>query len=149
MKNILVAIDFEEKTKNLLDNAKQIAEKFGSKIWIIHIKQHEPDYFGSPDGFQYGVQYINLRDIKAKQLQKEHKIVQEYANKLIGEGIQAEGLLIEGPTVNMILDEAIKLKIDLIVIGSHPHSFLYNALIESTTSSVIRKSNIPILVVPL
>ena len=32
MRNILVAIDFEEKTKNLIDNAKQLAEKFGSKI---------------------------------------------------------------------------------------------------------------------
>lgn len=149
MKNILVAIDFEDKTKNLLDNARQIAEKFGSKIWIIHIVEHQPDYFGSPDGFQYGIQYVNLRDIRAKELQKEHKLVQEYSDQLIKEGIPSEGLLIEGPTVKMILDEAIKLTIDLIIIGSHKHSFLYNALMESVSSAVIKKSNIPLLVVPI
>lgn len=149
MKNIMVAIDFEEKTKSLLENAKQFAKKFGSKIWIIHIEHKEADYYGAPDGFQYGVQYINLRDIRAERLRKEHKMVEEYANQLIAEDIQAEGLLVEGPTVEMILDEAVKLKIDLIIIGSHHHSFLYNALISTTTSAVIRKSNIPMLVVPI
>ena len=32
MKNILVSVDFDKKTKNLLDNAMQLAEKFNSKI---------------------------------------------------------------------------------------------------------------------
>jgi nucleotide-binding universal stress UspA family protein len=149
MKNILVAIDFEEKTKNLLDNAKQIAKKFDSKVWIIHIVEHQTEVVGYPESFQYGVQYMNLRTERAKELKSEHKIVQEYSNMLIKAGIESEGLLIEGPTVKIILDEAIKLKIDLIIIGSHKHSFLYNALIESTTSCLIRKSNIPILVVPI
>jgi nucleotide-binding universal stress UspA family protein len=149
MNNILVAIDFEEKTKNLLINAKQIAEKFGSKIWIIHMIEHQLDYYGTPESFQYAVQYVNIRDIEAKKLQKEHKMVQDYSDQLIKEGIQSEGLLIEGPTVKVILDEAIKLKIDLIIIGSHKHSFLYDALLKSTTASIIKKSNIPIMVVPI
>jgi nucleotide-binding universal stress UspA family protein len=149
MRNILVAIDFEEKTKNLLDNAKQIAEKFGSKIWIIHIFGNNADTVGYPDTFQYGVQYLNLRSLKAEELKKDHKQVHEYTEQLRKDGIQAEGLLIEGPTVKMILDEALKLEIDLIIIGSHKHSFLYNALMETVSSSLIRKSNIPLLVVPM
>jgi nucleotide-binding universal stress UspA family protein len=149
MKNILVTIDFEEKTKDLLNNAKQLAKKFGSKVWIIHIVEHQTDIVGYPDSFQYGVQYMNIREERAEELKKEHKLVQEYSNQLIKAGIDSEALLIEGPTVKVILDEAIKLKIDMIIIGSHKHSFLYNALIESTEAALIRKSNIPILVVPL
>lgn len=149
MKNILVTIDFEEKTKDLLDNAKQLAKKFDSKVWVIHIVEHQTDIVGYPESFQYGVQYMNIREERTEELKKEHKIVQEYSKLLIKAGIDSEALLIEGPTVKVILDEAIKLKIDLIIIGSHKHSFLYNALIESTEASLIRKSNIPILVVPL
>ncbi len=149
MKNILVAVDFEEKTKRLLVNARQIAEKFGAKIWIIHIAEHRSEYFGPTDTYQYGVQYVNLRHSIAEELRKEHKLVQDYANELIKEGIESEGLLIEGPTTKLILDEALKLKIDLIIIGSHKHSFLYNALIVSTSDSIIRKSQIPLLVIPI
>jgi len=149
MKNILVALDFEEKTKNLLVNAKQIAEKFGAKIWIIHIVAHKPEFYTAPGSIQYALQYVNVRDAKSKELHNEHKRVQEYSEQLIKEGIQSEGLLVEGPTVQIILDEAIKLKTDLIIIGSHKHSFLYNALTKSTSASIIRKSNIPIMVVPI
>jgi nucleotide-binding universal stress UspA family protein len=149
MRNILVAIDFEEKTKNLLDNAKQLAEKFGSKIWIIHIFGNKADAVGMPETFQYGMQYISLRNMKAEELKKDHKLLHEYKEQFINDGILAEGLLIEGPTVTMILDEALKLEIDLIIIGSHKHSFLYNALMETISSSLIRKSNIPLLVVPM
>jgi nucleotide-binding universal stress UspA family protein len=149
MENILVVVDFEEKTKNLLDHAKQLAEKFGSKVWIIHIVEHKTDVVGYPDSFQYGIQYMNIRSELAKELKAEHKIVQEYSKLLINAGIRSEGLLIEGPTVKMILDEAIKLKIDLIILGSHKHSFLFNALIEPTATALARKSNIPILVVPI
>ena len=149
MKNILVALDFEEKTKSLLVQAKQIAEKFDSKIWVIHIVEHRNEYIGPVENYQYGVQYVNLRNSIAQELRKEHKMVQDIANDLVKEGIQSEGLLIEGPTVKIILDEALKLKIDLLIIGTHKHSFLYNALIVSTSDSIIRKSNIPLLVVPI
>ena len=149
MKNILVAVDFEEKTKNLLDNAKQIAKKFSSKVWIIHIVPHQTEIVAYPESFQFGVQYMNLIEERAKELNDEQKVIQRYCSQLRNAGIDAEGLLIEGPTVKIILDEAMKLKIDMIIIGSHKHSFFYNALIESTEACLIRKSRIPILVVPL
>ena len=141
MKNILVAVDFEEKTRLLLDYAADLAKKFDSKIWIVHISMPEPDFVGYGIGPQY------IRNSRAEELVEEHQLVQHYAQDVIKEGIEAEGLLIQGPTVKMILDEAKKLSIELIVIGSHEHSFLYNAFLGNTTSDLIRKSKIPILVI--
>lgn len=149
MKNILIAIDFEDKTKNLLQYAIDIAKKFESKVWIIHIIQPDVDYVFSPENMQFAVQYINYRDIKAKALRKEHKMIHEYAELLLSQGIQSQGLLIEGSTVKVIVDEANKLNIDLIIMGSHKHSFLYNAFFKDTSVSVIEKVDIPILVIPL
>jgi nucleotide-binding universal stress UspA family protein len=149
MKNILIAIDFEEKTSKLVDEAALLAKSFDSKIWILHIDTQNLDYFGTPDNFQFGMQYINVEDDKKKQKSEELKKVQAYVDQMKNQGIDAEGILVEGPTVKMILDEAQKLNIDLIVIGSHKHSFLYNALLENVSATLLKKSNIPLLVVPL
>jgi nucleotide-binding universal stress UspA family protein len=143
MKSILVAVDFDKKTKKLLQHASQIAEKFNSKIWIIHVAAPDPDFVGN----KVGPEYVELQ--RAKDLRKEHRTVQSYAEQLNKKGLKAVGLLVQGVTVKTVLEESKKLRIDLIIIGSHKHSFLYRAFAEVTSSSVIKKSKIPLLVVPL
>jgi nucleotide-binding universal stress UspA family protein len=64
-------------------------------------------------------------------------------------GFNAEGLLIQGATVEMIIYEAEKLNIDLIITGHHDRSFLYKALIGSVSSEIIKTSKIPVLIVPV
>ena len=46
--------------------------------------------------------------------------------------LDAEGLLIQGPTVEMIEGEVNKLNIDLLVLGSHKHGFLYETFVGNT-----------------
>lgn len=149
MKNILVALDFEEKTINLLQNAIEMAKRFEAKVWLIHIVEPVENYIPTPDSYQFAVQYLNLRDSMEAKLLEEHKAVQKYVDMLIEQGIQAEGLLIDGPTSKAILHEAEILKIDLIIMGSHKHSFLYNAIIKDPSVTLIEKSTIPMLIIPL
>ncbi len=143
MKNILVALDTDGDAVSLISHAEKLAEKFDAKIWLLHIATPEPDFVG----YEVGPQYI--RDFRAQELKEEHRHLQELAGKLRGRGLEADSLLIEGPTIEMILEEAKVLKVDLIVIGSHDHSFLYNALVGNTTSGLLKKSKIPLLTVPL
>lgn len=143
MKNILVTIDFITNEQILIDKAFQLAEKFDSKIWLIHIAAPDPDFVG----YEVGPQYI--RDSRASELRKEHKLLQEHANALKVKGINAEGLLVQGPTVEMILKETVKLNIDLIIVGHHKHNFIYNAFVDSVSRETVKNSKIPVLVVPL
>ena len=76
MKNIMVAIDFINNEKLLIDTAYLMAERFDSKIWLIHIAAPEPDFVG----YEVGPQYI--REFRAEELRKEHKLLQEYTNTL-------------------------------------------------------------------
>jgi nucleotide-binding universal stress UspA family protein len=116
---------------------------FNSKIWFVHITTPDPEFVG----YEVGPQYI--RDSVVHNLREEHKALQNHVDNVEKLGILSEGLLIQGPTVPMILEESEKLKIDLIIIGSHEHGFLYNALFGSTTSVLLRKSKTPILVIPI
>lgn len=142
MKNILVSIDFDIKTTLLIDKASELAKAFDSKIWVIHIAAPEPDFVG----YQVGPQYI--RDSRAHELRKEHRKLQEFTKELTKKNINAEGLLIQGATIEMIILESKKLNIDLIITGHHKHNFLYNAFVGSVTRNIIKLSKIPILIVP-
>ena len=73
----------------------------------------------------------------------------EYAEKMQEEGVDAQGLVIEGATVDMILDKAEKLDIDLIITGHHEHNFVYKAFFGSVAKGVVKKTKIPVLLVPL
>jgi len=143
MKNILVTLDFEEKAILLVEKAAEIAEKFNSKVWLVHIVAPDPDFVG----YEVGPQYI--RDTRAQELRKEHKTIQNFTKMLKEKGIDAEGLLIQGPTREMILKESDKLKIDLIIIGHHEHGLLYKIFAGSVASQVIEHSEIPVLTVPI
>ncbi len=82
MKNILVAIDFINNEELLVDTAFQLAEKFDSKIWLTHITAPDPDFVS----YEVGPQYI--REFRAIELRKEHKLLQEYTNVLKKKGVK-------------------------------------------------------------
>lgn len=142
MKNLLVCIDFHNKTQILVDKAFEIAKPLGAKIWILHVAAPDPDFVG----YDVGPQYI--RDFRAEELKEEHRKIFEYTTALNDKGVEAEGLLIQGATIEIILEEAKKLDIDLICSGHFDHSFAYDLFFGNTSLQIIRKSNIPVLVVP-
>lgn len=142
MKNILVGIDFDENTELLIEKAVEIANQFESKIWLLHVATPNPDFVG----YEVGPQYI--RDSRAEELTREHKELAVLTNELKGKGIDADGLLIQGATIDILLEESSKLNIDLIIAGYHEHNFLYKTFFGSTSTDIISKSHIPVLVVP-
>ncbi|GAB4537824.1 MAG: universal stress protein [Pleurocapsa sp.] len=142
MDNILAAIDFSDITSAVVDKAAEIAKCFTSKLWLIHIAAPDPDFVG------YGTGPPSKRDWRAKTLREEHRYIQEKALELEQSGIDVTPLLIQGATVETILQEATKLNADMIVIGSHGHGALHKALVGSVSEGVIRKASCPVLIVP-
>lgn len=143
MKNILVAIDFEEETQELINKALEFAQKLGSKIWLLHIAAMSPDFVG----YEAGPQYI--RDNRADVLRKEHQLIQKFAEQLKSKNVEAEGLLVQGATTATILKESAKLNIDLVIIGHHKHSTLYKIFVDDVDSEIISNSKVPVLIIPL
>lgn len=143
MKNILATIDFSYNEKLVMDMAVNMAKAFGGKIWLLHVVPPEPEFIG----FGVGPQYV--RDSRAAELRKERRLMNEYAEQMQEKGVDAQGLVIEGATVDMILDKAEKLDIDLIITGHHEHNFVYKAFFGSVAKGVVKKTKIPVLLVPL
>ena len=142
MKNILVSIDFHDKTRLLIEQAVNLARAFKSKIWLIHMAAPDPDFVGYGPGPEY------IREDRAIDLKNEHELLRRYRIEMRENGLDTEALLIQGATVETILDEIERLNIDLIILGHHEHSIIYNLFHESVSDKVIQKSNIPMLIIP-
>ena len=143
LKNILVAVDFNDAVGEILGYAEGLAQKFGAKVWVVHVAEPEPDFVGYEPGPQY------IRDMKAEEFSEEHRNLQSICDTFLGKEIEKEALLIQGSTVETVLEEAEKLKSDLLIVGTHKHSFLHNLLQESVSLELLKKSNIPLLAIPI
>ena len=142
MKNIVTAVDFTSLTERVVEQAAVLAHRFGAKLWLIHVAAPDPDFVG----YEVGPQYI--RDERAKELRKEHQQIQDYARQMKNRGIDAEALLIQGPLTRSLLEEAKDVHADLIVIGAHSHSALFDKLFGNTGQELLRQTTIPLLIVP-
>lgn len=143
MKNILVTIDFSKNEILLIHKALEMAKAFHAKIWLLHVVAPEPEFVG----FEVGPQYI--RDSRAEKLRQEHRLLEDYTKLIKLEKQECAGLMIDGATIEMIMKEAEKRNIDLIITGHHDHGILYKAFFGSVASGLIKKATIPILLVPL
>ena len=143
MKTILIAIDFSPGVENLIEQGEKLAKMTSAKLWLIHVAAPDPAFVGYSVGPDYVIEN------RTETLKSEHRKLQSYANQLKSKGIDAESLLIQGTAVDLILEKADRLEADMIIIGSHGRSMLYEALIGSVCAGVLRKSKIPMLIVPV
>ena len=60
-----------------------------------------------------------------------------------------EVVVTQGDTVDCICQEAEARQVDLIIMGYHPRGRLEEAIIGSVSRSVLRRSRVPVLLVPL
>ena len=141
--NILVAVDLSPASDVVVEAARGVAELTGVSMYILHAVEAEPDFIcpeGDPDSRRMKV---------AKEFPLEHSRVQAIADKLLDDGLDASALLVCGSGVDTTLREADILEVGLIVVGTHGHGAVYDVLIGSYSAGIIRKSKLPVLVVPV
>lgn len=144
VEELLVAVDFSAGTEQVLAVAARLAGPAGATIHLLHVAAPEPSFVGydRPGGPED-------RDRRADELRDEHEALQVMAGAVGETGITVKPLLVKGATIEVILAEADRLGADLIVVGSHGHGAVHRFLVGSTPDSLIRQSDIPVLVVPV
>ncbi|HMQ75008.1 MAG TPA: universal stress protein [Flavobacteriales bacterium] len=142
MKNILAAVDLSPITQEVLRMAGDLARERGATLWIVHVAAPDPDLVG----FEPGPQHI--RDHRAHELRDEHQELQRLAGERTADGVDARALLVQGPTVATILDQAERLQVELVVLGSHGHGALHRLFVGSVCQQVLAATRTPLLIVP-
>ncbi len=139
--SLLVALDFSSVAEDQLEIVQRLAAP-NREIYLLHVAEPDPDFVG----FEAGPEEV--RDQVAKEFHQEHEQIQSLAGRLRDRGHQVTALLVQGPTIETILNEAEKVGAEVIVVGSHGRGKLFDLVVGSVSAGVIRKSPVPVLVVP-
>ena len=113
MQRVLVAVDFSASTEAVLRVAEELARALGTELRLVHVAAPEPEFVG------YEVDSPALRDTHAAAYREEHRRLQELGDGLRAGGADVKALLIQGPTVEKILEEAERFDAGIVVLGSH------------------------------
>lgn len=134
---IVVPFDFSPDSEYALGVAREMAERHGSRIELVHVIQ--PPIVA---GGVYGMPMPGPTMIDGSlQAQKALAAVAESAG-----GPTVEAHVLEGPPAWELADFSIQSKADLIVIGSHGTSGIRRFLLGSVSEKVVRSAPCPVLV---
>ena len=139
--SLLVSIDFSSVTDAQLDIVERLASP-KREIHLLHVTEPDPSFVGlaaGPEEVQHQV---------AHELQHAQAELEALADRLRAKGHLVDTRLVPGPTIQTILEQAKELDAEIIVMGSHGRGKLFDLVVGSVSAGVIRKSPVPVLVVP-
>lgn len=139
---ILIAVDLSDSTQKVIEETLRIVDKKGTKLWLLHIAEPDPDFVGWEPGPQ------SERDFIASKFHNEHTRIQSLAKSLRNKGYDATALLVQGAIAETILKEAKNLKVDFIAVGSHGRGMMYQLLMGCVSEGILQNTERPVLVVP-
>ena len=149
MKCILVPIEFSDVTRPVVDLARQLAKAFGAEIHLVHVKQFTAAT--APGTLGYGLAGMSELAPMSEAMPEdegEKSKLAKWQEAIAQDGIKVS---LHEPTETVakeILSQADELNADLIVMGTHGHSAMYNLLVGSATKGVLKHSTRPVLLVP-
>lgn len=145
MRTVLACIDLSPASRPVVDAAAELATALGVPLTLLHVAGEEPELAG----YDKDAIATFTRDDRARQLLDEHQDLGRRADELVAGGLVVTPLLVMGPTVETILDEARRLEAGWVVLGSHGHGGLHHLLLGSVSEGVVRGADRPVVVVPV
>ncbi len=136
MKRILLAVNGSPTSQSVLAACTGIAERFGAEVIVLSVRERE---------ITGGVVWERRKPIDTAEL------VSVATYRIGRAGLSVRGIVrsaLEGRVADEIVYAARELKADLIVIGSRTPSRLRGLLFGSVSQRVLRRTDIPVLVVP-
>ena len=139
---VLAAIDLSRASSYVVEAVHRVATATDAEVHLLHVVTPLPSIAG-PE-FQPVMEPMALADSYLDEQDQLNGLM----SQLTDVGVNAKALIATGNPVSAVLREAKRLDAELIVVGSHGHGLLYDALLGSVSTGILRKSPIPVLVVP-
>ncbi len=132
---ILVAVDGSPESGKTIPVALDLAQKYGSVVTVIHVREHEK-YEGS--------------DVDLGPPIRAEKLVDEVRARFAEAGIDAKGVIrrvAPGRTHEQIVDVAKESGAELIVMGTRGMTELKSMLLGGVANKVVHHATCPVLLV--
>jgi nucleotide-binding universal stress UspA family protein len=143
MKTIIALVDFTDAASKVLNYTQQLATALSSQVILLHVVPFELPVAA------YGAEIPPIPvDPSPETLRANQATLDELLQSLTQQGISATAMQFKGPVAETVVRETSHLNADLVIMGSHHHSSLYNLFIGSTTADVLKHATVPLFIVP-
>lgn len=143
MVNIVLPVDFGDKTEQLVEGAVKFAKQINGRIFLIHVAPSDIGFAIGDMGFQY------FPEIEENEIREELVQLNKIQQRILAHEVGCEHLLKQGIAKDIILEHSRDKKADFIVMGSHGRSGIYDVFVGSLTKGITKDSSIPVLVLPI
>lgn len=154
-KTILYATDIGEHTRPVFRNALSIAQKFDSRIIMIHVVEPMSSAMRAvvdtylPAGDAKKIHKDGMREVLTKMKERLQTFCEEELNTHNLESVHVKELLVvSGKTSEEIIRAAENHHADLIIIGKSTRVILGGDVSGSTARRISRHATIPVMIVP-
>ena len=134
IKNILVPIDFSERSYNAFEMASALARDHRAGLTLLHVREMVAAPFGEM-GMAAPVDLPNREELLDRLAKLEPA----------DESINVEYLVVEGGPAEEIIRAAVDHGCDLIVMATHGRTGLGRLLMGSVAEEVMRKAPCPVM----
>ncbi len=144
--HILVPTDGSRLSDNAVKRAIEIAKRLGARITALHVVGQHPPQF-KDEGYEVGEMRTLKTRFEEAEAERARKILATARGAAAAAGVACDTVTIAGESAyEKIIEQADKLKCDLIVMASHGRRGLQGLLLGSETTKVLTHCKIPVLV---
>lgn len=143
MKTFLVPVDLSAVTEKVIEAALEFSRAFQGRIILLHVIQ--PPVVA---GGEYALPAEVIDEAVHNNQQHALAKLTGYEAALRQAGTECGVVTAVGAPVRLILEEAAKTGADYVIMGSHGHGKLYDFLVGSTASGVIKQARCGVIVIP-
>jgi nucleotide-binding universal stress UspA family protein len=135
MKHILVPIGSTENSINTLQYAIDFAKETGGKVFVLR-------------AYQMISKAGTIIDVDSILERESNLYMRSVINSVDRKGLEVNLITAKGNVVDSIASVDKELGIDLVVMGPKSNSIKEEVFLGATSGSVVKQSNIPVLIVP-
>jgi nucleotide-binding universal stress UspA family protein len=143
IQRILCPIDFSDCSRRALDHAIAIARWYKSAVTVLHVVASTEAAAVGPRPVVF--EPILLSPVERNKLLADTKAFAETERAF---GVAIDAVVCDGSIASAILEQAVSMKADLLVIGTHGRSGFERFFLGSVAERVLRKAHCPVISVP-
>lgn len=142
MKTILAAVDFSPLSRRVVAEALILARAVKGRIVILHAVKPPAIVTELAPLMGEALQFT----AEVERVARDH--LRRWQKRLAERGVTVETICQQGFPTGVILAHARKLKANCVVLGSHGHTAVYDLVVGSTASGVLKRAECPVVIVP-
>ncbi|MCM0081583.1 universal stress protein [Geomonas sp. Red32] len=140
---ILFATDFSESSEHAFEYALALAQKFNSRLLILHVINEPVDLRG------FYVPHVSFENLEKEIEEGAQQMMERFCSTHVKDFADYDCSIVTGIPFEEILKRAESEQVSFIVLGTQGRSGIDHLLFGSTAERVVRKALCPVVTVRL